>query len=50
MTDRDIQIGACNGSFRLYDIAVTVIALGYGGFSLALGVGADFVHLPEDAR
>ena len=48
MGNRDIQIGACNGGFRLYDIAVTVVALGYLCFGLAFRSGAYLIHLPED--
>ena len=44
----DIEVGLGDGGFRLHDVPVTVIALGYLGFGLVLGAGADFIHLPED--
>ena len=50
VTDRDIQISPCNGGFRLHDVPVTVVALGYDGFGLAFRSAADFVHLPENTR
>ena len=50
MADCAIQVSPCLSSFGLDDIPVTVIGLGYHGFSLAFRSGADFVNFPEDVR
>ena len=48
MADRDIEIGACDRRDGFHDVPVAVVGFGDDILSLALGVGRQVVHLPEN--